>query len=941
MSNSTAKVMTSTRSNIKRVIPQSSSDDDDDTAIPLAKRNKPTAGNSDSDSDQDDQPIPTKINPSKPTNSIISQLPSKLQSHQQTEESDSEEDLPIANTQPIQQKKRNSKTSNESIDGSSTLTTNTDSTKTNVKTQDESDLSEDEPIMKPKLPSFKKINQTNQTSKRPVSKPKKTKRESSSESSSDDDAPIASKGLPTKKPRLSKSVKPKIEASDTKPVIAAKPKSAAKSKKSHDVKPKVEDSDSEVPIPLANKKPIKAKAKAKPKTTASASTNADTKPNKKGTKVKKEEEQKGSDEEAEDEEYKWWEQTKDDDTKKWDTLQHNGVLFPPEYVPLPKHVKMKYEGKSVDLPPESEEVAGFFGAMLNSDHCQKPTFCQNFFNDFLEVLELHPPRDQTKITVFEKCDFTPLFEYYDAERERKKSLSKDEKLKLKKEKEELEKRFQFCLLDGRQEKVGNFRVEPPSLFRGRGEHPKTGRLKKRIYAEDITINCSKDAPIPEAPPGHKWGSVVHIDKASWLAMWKENINGAFKYVFLAPGSSLKGQSDMKKFEKARQLKLHIERIRADYRKDLDDKVMATRQRATAMYLIDVLALRAGNEKGDDEADTVGCCSLRYEHLTLEPPTTVTFDFLGKDSIRFFNTVQVDEAVFKNLRIFKKEPKSIGDMIFDRLTTSSLNKHLSDYMPGLTAKVFRTYNASFTFERELEKNMNALKVPSLAEKIYAYNKANREVAVLCNHQKSVSKGHETSMEKAYDKIKVMKYQRKRLRYQLFSTEGFDKKKHKTFLEDESDIDEDWTEAHEKVLASKELERVRKKFERDNAVLEEKNQPLMAETELESRLKEAEGYDALLRKERRSKKVGSVKSKPIDQILLAIERIDTRIEAAKTACKDRDEGKETSLGTSKMNYIDPRLTYAWCQRNDVPVERMFTKTLREKFTWAASTPGDWKF
>ncbi|EGG07499.1 uncharacterized protein MELLADRAFT_116253 [Melampsora larici-populina 98AG31] len=937
MSNSTAKVMTTIRSNVKRIIPQSSSDEDD-TPIHLAKRNKPTTNNSDFHSDQHNQPISTKINLSKPPNSIISQLPSKLPSHQQTEESDSEEDLPIANTQP---KKRTSKTSNESIDGSSTLTTNTDSTKTNLKTQDESDLSEDEPIMKQKLPSFKKINQTTQPSRRSISNSKKIKREPSSGASSDDDAPIVSKAMPTKKPRLSKSIQPKIEEPDIKPVIATKPRSAAKSKKSKDIKPKVEDLDSVAPIPLADKKPIKAKAKAKPNTTASASTNADSKPNKKGAKVKKEEEQKGTDEEAEDAEYKWWEQTKDDDTKKWDTLQHNGVLFPPEYVPLPKHVKMKYEGKSVDLPPESEEVAGFFGAMLNSDHCQKPTFCQNFFNDFLEVLALHPPRDRTKITSFEKCDFTPIFEYYDAERERKKSLSKEEKTKLKKEKDELEKQFQFCLLDGRQEKVGNFRVEPPSLFRGRGEHPKTGRLKKRIYAEDITINCSKDAPIPIPPAGHQWGSVVHLDKASWLAMWKENINGAFKYVFLAPGSSLKGQSDMKKFEKARQLKLHIERIRADYRQELEDKVMATRQRATAMYLIDVLALRAGNEKGDDEADTVGCCSLRYEHLTLEPPSTVTFDFLGKDSIRFFNTVQVDEAVFKNLRIFKKEPKAIGDMIFDRLTTSSLNKHLSDYMPGLTAKVFRTYNASFTFERELEKNMNELKVPTLAEKIYAYNKANRQVAVLCNHQKSVSKGHETSMEKAYEKIKAMKYQRRRLRYQLISNEGFEKKKHKRFLEDESDIDEDWMEAHEKDLGLKEIEKVTKKFEKDNLALEKAEESPMDESELRLRLKEAEAHEAMIRKERISKKIESVKSKPIDQIILAIEKIDTRIEAAKTACKDKDEGKETSLGTSKMNYIDPRLTYAWCQRNDVPVERMFAKTLREKFTWAASTPGDWKF
>lgn len=31
-------------------------------------------------------------------------------------------------------------------------------------------------------------------------------------------------------------------------------------------------------------------------------------------------------------------------------------------------------------------------------------------------------------------------------------------------------------------------MEPPGLFRGRGDHPKMGKLKARIYPEDITIN---------------------------------------------------------------------------------------------------------------------------------------------------------------------------------------------------------------------------------------------------------------------------------------------------------------------------------------------------------------------------------------------------------------------------------------------------------------------
>jgi DNA topoisomerase I len=48
---------------------------------------------------------------------------------------------------------------------------------------------------------------------------------------------------------------------------------------------------------------------------------------------------------------------------------------------------------------------------------------------------------------------------------------------LKEKKDEEEAQYRHCLLDGRKEKVGNFRVEPPSLFRGRGKHPKTGMVK--------------------------------------------------------------------------------------------------------------------------------------------------------------------------------------------------------------------------------------------------------------------------------------------------------------------------------------------------------------------------------------------------------------------------------------------------------------------------------
>jgi DNA topoisomerase-1 len=144
------------------------------------------------------------------------------------------------------------------------------------------------------------------------------------------------------------------------------------------------------------------------------------------------------------------------------------------------------------------------------------------------------------------------------------------------------------------------------------------------------------------------------------------LNDSFKYVWLAASSRVKGESNLKKFETARKLKNEIEKIRNKYTKDLKSKDLLTRQRATAIYIIDHLALRVGNEKDEEEADTVGCCSLRVEHVTLIEPDTIKFDFLGKDSMRYQNTVKVTELILKNMKKFCKGKKKDAE-IFDKLT----------------------------------------------------------------------------------------------------------------------------------------------------------------------------------------------------------------------------------------------------------------------------------
>eukprot|EP00456_Euglypha_rotunda_P046877 TRINITY_DN3735_c0_g1_i5.p1 TRINITY_DN3735_c0_g1~~TRINITY_DN3735_c0_g1_i5.p1 ORF type:complete len:134 (-),score=21.89 TRINITY_DN3735_c0_g1_i5:12-413(-) len=112
-----------------------------------------------------------------------------------------------------------------------------------------------------------------------------------------------------------------------------------------------------------------------------------------------------------------------------------------------------------------------------------------------------------------------------------------------------------------KEKVGNFRIEPPALFRGRGRHPKSGTLKKRVKPEQITINIGRGVPIPAPPKGTKWKGIVHNNKVTWLAFYKDNVNGDTKYIYLAAASSFKGISDMRKYHNAARLKEKIGAIR--------------------------------------------------------------------------------------------------------------------------------------------------------------------------------------------------------------------------------------------------------------------------------------------------------------------------------------------------------------------------------------------
>lgn len=511
-------------------------------------------------------------------------------------------------------------------------------------------------------------------------------------------------------------------------------------------------------------------------------------------------------------------------------MEHKGPVFAPDYEPLPPSVRFIYGDQEMKLSKDAEEVATFYARMIDHDYTSKDAFNENFFADWQKVMT---ESEKKKISDLRKCNFRPMNDYFLQKAEERKAMSKEEKKKIKEQNDEMLKEYGFCTIDGHKEKIGNFKIEPPGLFRGRGEHPKMGRLKKRVIPEDVSINCSKDSVVPKPPAGHRWKDVRHDPTVTWLASWTENVQGQVKYVMLNPSSKLKGEKDMQKYEIARKLAKTIDKIRAEYREDWKSKEMRVRQRAVALYFIDKLALRAGNEKdGDEQADTVGCCSLRVEHIKLHEKldneeNVVEFDFLGKDSIRYHNKVSVEKRVFKNLQLFK-DNKQENDGLFDRLDTTVLNKHLNTLMEGLTAKVFRTYNASWTLQEQLNKLTN--ENDSVAEKILSYNRANRAVAVLCNHQRAEPKTFQKSMENL--KIKI------------------DAKK-------------------------------------------------QAVKEAEKEVKDAK---------REAKQGGSGKDL-YEKAKKKLERLQEQALKLDLQMTDRDENKTIALGTSKLNYLDPRISVAW--------------------------------
>ncbi len=433
------------------------------------------------------------------------------------------------------------------------------------------------------------------------------------------------------------------------------------------------------------------------------------------------------------------------------SLKHNGIYVPPYDL---KGFSIKIQGQPIKLTQKTEPMAMAWSRRILSTTIPPPdrVFTKNFMKEFLEQLKKENPSSgyldnfipkylaridnpttnkNNSADQAEEIDFSQVKRFILDEKTKKEAISKEEKKKQAEERKvkrlEFKEKYGYAEVDGQKLEIANWTAEPSCLFAGRGDHPQRGKWKEGPSEQDITLNLPPDVPKPVG----NWKGIVWEPNKMYVAKWIDKLTGKVKYVWFSDTAFLKQNREKEKFQKAETLGKQIKQVEAHILKHLCDKDETRRKTATVSWLILVPNMRVGDEKDPDEADTVGAITLRKEHIKIVGDT-LHFDFLGKDSVRWVKEYKAPPAVIKNIEYFSKTSK---EYLFEGIDSKHVSRFLSEKMPKLTAKVFRTWRCTKTVKEELEKSGVTKNDPDY-KKNFAAKMANFKVAEVANHKRKI-------------------------------------------------------------------------------------------------------------------------------------------------------------------------------------------------------------
>lgn len=161
-------------------------------------------------------------------------------------------------------------------------------------------------------------------------------------------------------------------------------------------------------------------------------------------------------------------------------------------------------------------------------------------------------------------------------------------------------------------------------------------------------------------------------------------------------------------------------------------------------------MRVGDEKDLGEADTVGAITLRPEHIKIDGEC-LHFNFLGKDSVRWIKSIKAPSITIRNIEYKSKKCK---ECLFEGLDSKKVSRFLSEKMPGLTAKVFRTWRCIKIVKEYLKKYKVKKEDPEYIKK-FNVEMANLRAAEIANHKRKIPLKFEERLSKKEAKLRELK------------------------------------------------------------------------------------------------------------------------------------------------------------------------------------------
>jgi DNA topoisomerase-1 len=587
------------------------------------------------------------------------------------------------------------------------------------------------------------------------------------------------------------------------------------------------------------------------------------------------------------------------------TLHHNGVIVPTKYQGRGLTVKIK--DQTVKLNDEQEEMAVAWAKKFGTPYVEDSVFAVNFHNDFGEKYGLKLlPGD---------VDYTDIIQLVQREREQKLNqppeVKKMQTTERKGQREANREKYGFAIVDGQRMELGNYNVEPNSIFMGRGQHPWRGRWKQGPSYRDIELNLSPDAP---HPPGN-WKAIVWEPDTMWIARWTDKLTGKKKYVWPGDASFLKQRKDVEKYEKAKALKEKLEAVKAHIDSNLATGDLRRRKTATVCYLIDHLKFRVGDEKDEeDEADTVGASTLRPEHVCFNKDGSVTFNFLGKDSVQMNITAQLPPKVIQNLHDFASGAGN--ESLFEGINSGHVGDFLKEVMDGLSAKVFRTLYATEAVGDRLALEPVKPEDPDYVKRQAALM-ANLEAAIVCNHKRTIPKTWQQSLQAKKDRLE-----------QLREKATSDEKTIRQRL-----LDEEKKYREKLAMAEKKLNDAEYKFKVAEEQIANGESKGNSHSSLRKRIEAAKRATKAARESSRKIKNNYLTSnqKLRKQVEERRRRDRDAVERMRLQVEAQEITRDYNLGTSLKNYVDPRIFYNWGKKVGYDWRKYYPATLQKKFSW----------